>query len=249
MSKWTLLDPRRILVGTLRRVSVSSGSAWPPSGWDDDHDTNFYIVPDADHRHLLENSAGDRNRSGEVVCEVQPWTFYRPAYQAWAHSLVNNTVTACGVFVQDDNHESWTELHPVDLVAGPVTSSMNSEDNWIAKAAAGWGLVVGVSLFAYRFLAASDTRKGLLFEGPPLWNVTRKAVVFLDFPPRPGPDWFPVVSNRIAGSQNADVQIGVVGEGVDTKLRILVTCKARGHGGPGYMLGEAVAAWSTTVVT
>jgi hypothetical protein len=248
MSKWTLLERRRTLEGTLTRVSVSSGSAWPPSGWDDDHDTNFHIIPHPGYRHLLENSDGHRNRSGELLGEVQPWTFFRPAYEAWARSLVGKFVTASGVFVEDNNHEHWTELHPVDLVVGRVTSSLSPGDDWIAKAADNWGLVVGVSLYAYRFLAASDTRKGLVFEGPPLWNVTREANVLVDFPPKPGPDWFPVVSDRIAGVKNARNQIEVAGEG-NPKLRIVVTCQARGDGGPGIMLGEAVAAWTTTVVT
>jgi hypothetical protein len=240
--KWTQRSRSRELVGRLERVYV-------PSGWSADHDTNLVIRPDEDHEILLVNRHGRRNAAGTMECEVQVDRWWRGAFNRWVSSMIHSTVTATGVYVDDDGHPpARTELHPVDLIAGPVTSSMSSGDDWIAKAAAGWGVAVGVNLFAYRFAAASDTRKGLFFEGPPLWNVTRDASVLLPFPPRPGPEWFPVVSNRVENFHRAHHQIGIIGEGVNAKLRILVTCFARGHGGPGYMLGEAVAAWSHTIV-
>jgi hypothetical protein len=98
--------------------------------------------------------------------------------------MINSTVTATGVYVDDDGHPpARTELHPVDLVIGPVTRSLISGDDWIAKRAADSGVRVGASLFAYRYAAASDTRKGLfsrvrlaptLREAPPSCSLFRR---------------------------------------------------------------------------
>ena len=227
---------------------MSSGSVWPPSNWDDDHDINFRISPDSAYEHLLVNRDGDRNRSGDMLGEVQPWTFYSPAYQAWARSLVGAEVFASGVFVQDDNHESWTELHPIDLIAGRISKSMRPGVDWIAKRAAERGLQIDDTLFAYRFLAASDTRKGLFFEGPPLWDVTRSAFVLPFLPTKPGPDWIPAVEHMIGLIKKADVSVTVGKLGSIARLRIDVTCKADGDGGPGVALGEAVAYWKDPAV-
>jgi hypothetical protein len=241
-------------VGTLRRVTVSSGLF-------EDHDTNFHIRPDSAYEHLLVNSAGHRNTSGNVLGEVQPGIFYRPTYQAWAHDLLGALkVTASGVFVQDNNHEHWTELHPIDLIAGRTTESMLPGSDWLTKLAAERDLQItdatpprdDDTLFAYRFLAASDTRQGsfggVLFEGPPLWDVTRSAFVLLHLPTKPEPDWLPFVDHRIGMIQNADVSVTAGRLGTLPRLRIDVTCKARGDGGPGVGLGEAVAYWKDPAV-
>lgn len=241
--KWTQRNRSRELVGTLERVYVTSG-------WFEDHDSNLVIRPDADHQGLLVNRHGQRNANGTMFCEVQVSGLWRGAFTRWVSSMIGSTVTATGVYVDDDGHDSSTELHPLDLVVGPVTSSLSSGDDWIAKRAVDSNVIVGVSLFAYRYAAASDTRKGLFFQGPPLWNVTRSARILLPFPPRPGPEpeWHPVFSNRFEISENAHSGHDVVGGGVDPKLEIDVTCKARGHGGPAVVLGEAVALWSHTIV-
>lgn len=242
MSKFTLLDPphERTLVGTLTNVSVSSGLF-------EDHDTNFHISPNSAYEHLLVNRDGDRNTSGQVLGEVQPGMFYRAAYEAWARTLIGAEVFASGVFVQDNNHDEWTELHPIDLIAGRISKSMLPGADWIPKRAADRELQIDDTLFAYRFLAASDTRQGIFgghpFEGPPLWDVTRSAFVLPLLPTKPGSDWIPVVDHRIAFMQNADVSVTVGRLGPNPHLRIDVTCKARGDGGPGVALGEAVAYW------
>jgi hypothetical protein len=237
MAGWTLRSRRRTLVGQLDRVYVTTGLF-------QDRDTNLVIVPDADHQEMLVNLNGQTPRD-DMFCEVQVQWPFRKLFTEWVETMVGSTVTARGVYVDDTGHK-WPELHPLDLVAAPITSSSFPGDDWIARRADESGTVVGASLFAYRFAAASDTRKGLVFDGPPLWNETRSAAVRLDCPPRPGvePEWHAVRDFRILFFDDAHADFDIVGAGSVPKLKIEVTCKAKGDGGPGVTLGEAVTLWS-----
>lgn len=239
MAKWTMLDRQRTVTGVLDRVSQSSGLF-------EDRDTNYWVTPD--DKSVLRNNQGATNRSGQIVCEIQAGLFFRGLFVTWSRTLEGAAVTASGVLVQDDNHEHWTELHPVDLIAGRVTSSLLEGADWIANRAADRGLQIGSSLLAYRFVAASDTRKSLFFEGPPLGRTKRQSVIWVPLPARPGPTWTPFVGRRTLIVENADVKVMLDPAGQAPRMRIEVTCNTADDGGPGVVMGEAVAYWKDSRV-
>ncbi len=243
MSKWTMRRPSEVLVGTLERVYV-------PSGFFADSDTNLVVTPGPEHRGLLVNRKGRRNGNFRMECEVQVSLQWRALFNKWASSMLHTPITLSGVYVDDDGHDSRTELHPVDLLAGRVDLALTPHDPtwWVTRRATDRGLKLGTTLFAYRFLAATDTRDGLFFAGPPLAGSTRTAWAELDFPERPAPEWRPYVANHIEVIEDADVGDTVVGSGADRRVRIEVTCKAVGHGGPGVVIGEAAAYWKNPAV-
>ena len=203
MSKFTLLDPphERTLVGTLTNVSVSSGLF-------EDHDTNFHISPNSAYEHLLVNRDGDRNTSGQVSGEVQPGMFYRAAYEAWARTLIGAEVFASGVFVQDNNHDEWTEP-PSHRPHRGTYKQLDAPGADRTEASRRPGAQIDAPLFAYRFLAASDTRQGI-FGGPTLSRVrlfrtSCARFVLALLPTKPGSEyWIPVVHHRDRFTQNAE---------------------------------------------
>jgi hypothetical protein len=236
MAGWALRSPRKTLVGRLEQVYVSSG-------FGEDRDTNFKIVPISEYEELLINRHGKPNAEGFMWCEVQVMGLFREKFGSWINGLIGGTVIARGVWVDDTGHDDTTELHPLDLISGPVTSSISSTGDWIAKLAFENNKQVGVSLFAYRFAAASDTRDSLFFAGPPLAGETRGTAVTLDFPPQPAAEPQRSIGWKIELAFNAEAEVTALDTPTGTKLRIGARCKAQGDGGPGVVLGEAAAYW------
>ena len=243
MSGWTKRSDSETLVGTLKRVYV-------PGGLFSDNDTNLVIEPDLAHRSLLINRKGKANDLLAVECEINVFLTWRPTFNEWAKSMLFTPVTAVGVYVDDDGHQQKTELHPVDLVVGRVNQPLIPHDPswWVTAYAAGRGLTLDEDLFVYRFLAASDTRDGLLFTAPPLALFTRTVRLDVPLPPLPGSSWTPYVRDSVAMIAGAQSDVRVVGTGGNRKVRIEVTCKAVDHDGPGVVLGEAAAHWKNPAV-
>lgn len=249
MSGWFLVDwksPERTLVGTL--TDVHNSGDFPPT---QDHDSNLMIVPNADESNqaLLKNRLGRPNDGGVIECEVNvvrndhidgPDTF-----ENWVSSLIGLEVTAKGVFVEDEGHDNKTELHPLDIIVAQVDGSILPGD-WITKVAQQHGLQVGSGLFAYRFGAAADNRKGGGFLGTPLAQWTRPTSVTLPLPPQPAdPNFWATAELQIGFTLNATAEVSTKvdpsGGGVAT---LAVTCLGKDYGGPGFVIGEVVTYWS-----
>jgi hypothetical protein len=239
---WTFRGQAETLVGTFERIYVDGG-------FRGDGDTNIEIRPDAAHSHLLVNEKGQRNASGIVTCEINvggPLGVWRSLFNEWVGSLLATTVTARGVYVDDRKHKHTTELHPLDLIMGRVTRSMNRDEDWITNLAAHRWLKPGVDLFAYRYAAASDDRQGFLHHGPPNANTTRDVDLPIQLPPRPASQWQPVVVNRIAFAKNAQSQI-LGGGPSGSSFRLEARCSSAAGSGPGIVVGEIVAYWKNPV--
>jgi hypothetical protein len=58
-----------------------------------------------------------------LECEIHVGSDWRNQYGDWVRSLTGGEVTAQGVWVDDDGHESKTELHPMDVIFGSITAS------------------------------------------------------------------------------------------------------------------------------
>jgi len=249
VSGWFLIDwksPERTLVGTL--TDVHNSGDFPPT---QDHDSLLIIVPNADepNQALLKNRRGRPNDGGVIECEVNvvrndqvdgPETF-----ENWVSSLIGSEVTAKGVFVEDEGHNDKTELHPLDIIVAQVDGSILPGD-WITRVAQQHGLEVGTGLFAYRFGAAADNRKGGGFLGTALAQWTRPTSVRLALPPQPASGGTPAAELQIGFALNASAEVSTkvdasTGAGVAT---VAVTCLGKDYGGPGFVIGEAVAYWS-----
>lgn len=233
---WTFRGQAETIVGTIERVFVDGGITG-------DGDTNIAIRPDAAHERYLVNEDGRRNADGTILCEVNlggPLGAWRLVYNKWVKSLMATTVTARGVYVDDRKHDHTTELHPVDLIMGRITSSLIRDGDWITRLAEHRGLRPGVDLFAYRYAAASDDRKGPIRHGPPLADTTRSVDLPIELPPQPAPTWQPVVDHRIGWAQRGQAQI--IG-GPDHSFRLEARCVSEAGGGPGIVLGEVAAYW------
>lgn len=239
---WTFRGQAETVVGTFERIYVDGGF------FKGDGDTNIEIRPDAAHARFLVNEKGQRNASGTITCEINiggPLGLWRPVFNRWVGSLLATTVTARGVYVDDRKHEFSTELHPLDLIMGRVTGSMNRED-WISNLASYRRLRPGVDLFAYRYAAASDDRKGPFHHGPPNSDTTRNVDLPIQLPPQPGPQWRPVVENRMGFAKKAQSQILGGGPG-GLSFRLEARCTSTAGGGPGIVLGEVVAYWKNPI--
>jgi len=256
MAKWVLRSESEILAGTLQRVYV-------PSGFTSDGDTNLVIAPDPAHQGLLVNRHGRRNGNATMECEVNVTDsiarlWWRPLFNRWADSMMFTPISLVGVYVDDDGHDSKTELHPVDLIVGRVDQPLVPHDPswWISRRAAERGLhvvpldnpdsVTGELLYAYRFLASSDDRAGI--AGPPLSMTTRTVSLHVAMPPAPGPTWTPYAAHSLAFIDHAEVSVGVSTTGTRHRVRITVTCQAATQGGPGIVLGEVAAYWKNPAV-
>jgi hypothetical protein len=130
MGKWFLHDwmaPQRVLIGTLTNVHDSGGVL--DGG---DNDTNLEIVPrpEPQFTDLLQNRHNQANQNGLIECEINVGADWRSQYEFFAASLVGREVTAQGVFVEDDDHASKTELHPTDVIFARVEDSQLPGD-WI----------------------------------------------------------------------------------------------------------------------
>src|SRR5262245_51553140 len=189
MGKWFLRDwisPQRILIGTL--TNVHDSGALIDGG---DNDTNLEIVPrpEPQFQDLLKNRHDRANQAppGQapvIECEINVGDDWVSQYEFFVNSLVNHEVTAQGVYVDDDGHDSKTELHPMDAIFARVSDSQLPGD-WIGGLEAELGLTLNQNLFVYRFAAASDNRAGLLLEGPPLAGWSRTTNIMLPLPPAP----------------------------------------------------------------
>lgn len=232
-SKWFLDDweaPQRILVGALTDVHRS----------DSDDDSCLIVSPDPDHQALLVNRLGETNAGGLLECEVNVGSAWRDAWEGWARSLVGSTVTAQGVWVDDIEHASKTELHPLDIVYAAVSVSALTDD-WIGSLAAAQQLAVGESLNAVRFAAASDIRDGDL---PPLCQWTRPVRFSLLFPPMPNAGTPAATSDyRLETQANSTIATTVRQDASGSFLDVTITCLARDFGGPGALTGEIVTYW------
>jgi hypothetical protein len=88
-----------------------------------DHHTNVVIEPDDVSAPLLVNRNGGTNADGRIECEVNVGSDWRDRYEEWMKTLLSGAVTAQGVWVDDNDHDSNTELHPLDVNLGTVDSS------------------------------------------------------------------------------------------------------------------------------
>jgi len=256
MAKWVLRSESEVLVGTLQRVYV-------PSGLGSDGDTNLVIAPDLAHRGLLVNRHGRRNGDNAMECEVNITDslarfWWRPLFNKWVNSMMFTPINLVGVYVDDDGHDSKTELHPVDLIVGRVDQPLIPHDPswWISRRAHDRGLqvvpldnpgsVAGELLYAYRLLASSDDRAGI--AGPLLSMTTRTVSLTVAMPPSPGPTYTPYAAQSLALVDHAEVTVGITGTGTGRSVKVTVTCQAATQGGPGIVLGEIAAYWKNPAV-
>jgi hypothetical protein len=253
MGKWFLrfwTDPQRTLVGTLRDVHDSSGLL--DGG---DNDTNLEIEPGSkpEFQDLLKNRQGNPNKAKDgqppvVECEVNVGSDWRSQFEFFVNSLVGREVTAQGVFVDDDGHDSKTELHPMDVIFARVEDSQLPGD-WIGALAGQRGLVLDQSLFVTRFAAASDDREGLVLSGPPLASWDRPTTITLPLPPvPPGTGWVPDFSLQVLRQDKATINPAVAedpdGSG-NLVIKVTITCQGRDYGGPGVAMGEIGTFWTS----
>jgi hypothetical protein len=152
------------------------------------------------------------------------------------------------VFVDDDGHESKTELHPVDVIFARVEDSQLPGD-WIGALAARRGLVLDQSLFVTRFAAASDDREGLVLSGPPLASWDRPTTITLPLPSvPPGDGWVPDFSLQVLRQDKATIDPAVIedpGGSGNLMVQVIITCQGRDYGGPGVAMGEIGTFWTS----
>jgi hypothetical protein len=253
MGKWFLRDwmsPQRLLIGTLTNVHNSGGLIHGG-----DNDTNLEIVPRDDFAGLLTNRHGDDNQapSGQaavVECEVNVGDDWRSQYESFVNSLVNHEVTAQGVYVDDDGHDSKTELHPMDAIFARVSDSQLPGD-WIGGVEAELGLTLDQNLFVYRFAAASDQRAGLLLEGPPLAGWSRTTNIMLPLPPAPsGTGWAADYRVQIMQQGKATVDETPVTDPDSgaPAIELDINCQGVDYGGPGVAMGEIATFWTNQTI-
>jgi hypothetical protein len=250
MGKWFLRDwrsPQRVLIGTLTNVHDSGGTL--DGG---DNDTNLEITPRADFAGLLTNRHGSDNQPQDgqdpvIECEVNIGSDWRSQYEFFVNSLVGHQVTAQGVFVDDDDHDSKTELHPMDVIFARVDDSQLPGD-WVGALITQRGLVLEQSLFVTRFAAASDDREGVFLSGPPLASWDRSTTIALPLPPvPPGTGWVPDFSLHMLRQDKATVDTAVVGDpgSGSQAIQLTTTCQGRDYGGPGVAMGEVGTFWTS----
>ena len=246
MGKWVVGDslrPERRLVGTMSDVHIST------SGVTHDDDTDFDIEPrpEDEFQDLLINRLGKPNANGKVECEIHVPDDLRDQHLAWVRSLSGTEVTAHGVWVNDTgrNHHDKTELHPLDVVFGPVTASFAPGD-WIGALATQRGLVVGATMLAFRFAAASDNRGNFWNRAtPPLSRQTRPTTFTVPFPPRPDGSSVARSEQRTFLVKHASIESAAPEDRNGTTVQLVTTtCLDRDHGGPGILLGELVTYWA-----
>jgi hypothetical protein len=188
MAGWILADPNRPsqqkVVGTLSEVKPGK----PQGGSGDDGDTGFMIRPQEPYYYLLKNHSDNWNDDVKIECEVNVWPQARGEHGSWVQSMSGlDNVTAVGVWVEDTGHGSKTELHPVDIIFSPVTSSLVSSD-WLNQLAASRGISLQTkTLNLFRFAVATDVRAFFPFDEqsdgrPPLAGQTRPVTITVDLP-------------------------------------------------------------------
>jgi hypothetical protein len=244
MGKWVVEDslrPERRVVGTMSNVHIAT------DGLTHDDDTDFDIEPrpEEEFQALLINRLGATNENGKLECEIHVSDGRRDRHLAWVRSLSGTEVTAHGVWVDDTGHEDKTELHPLDVVFGPVTASIMPGD-WIGVLATQRGLVIGATMLAFRFAAASDNRGNLFNRAtPPLSRRTRPTTFNVPFPPRPDGNSVARSEQRTFLVEHASIESADPVDQNGTMVQpVTTTCLDRDHGGPGILLGELATYWA-----
>jgi len=258
------VNPReRLLKGMLQNAHISV------SGVTADKDTCFDIKPgpEQEFQDLLTNRdhyepdfstdpptrklvKKQPNENGLLECEIHVAGGQRQRHLEWVQSMSGTVVTAQGVWVMDTGHKWKTELYPVDVVFGPATSASGGwgsidPGDWIGELATQRGLVVGDTMSAFRFAAASDNRGNFWnWAKPPLSTVTRPTTFTVPFPPRPHFKSVARSELRTFLRKNASIESADPIDMNGTMVQpVTVTCLDRDHGGPGTLLGELVTYW------
>ena len=244
MTKWTLRSPMELLVGTLVDAEIYL--------WDGDQ--NVFIVPDPAYRRLLVNRHGKENKPDEsidgsptvVECEVEILDRYEHDYLDAVRSLCGLKVSALGVWVDDDGHDSKTELHPLDALWGLLPQ--DRWPPWITEFLAIFGQQAADHAWQrdappvaiYRVVAGSDDS---FVNHPPLTDETRAVTLTFPFAPSPGPGWTPAWLPKFTVRHAVSFVDMTADLGTTAALVLKVEAKSYCDGGPGALVGDVVTYW------
>ncbi len=243
MAKWTQRDtqnPRRMLNGTLQEAHIFSG--------DGDVNVEIFPHPDAASQAVLVNRFGAKNANGIVECEIEVDDSYENAYLQKLNGFKNQPVTVIGVWVDDNDHDNKTELHPIDgIFVRRSDSNLTAHELDIKQKYA-----VGNMIAAYAiFLAADDS--WLIY--PPLSEVTRPITFGFALPPRPpvsaGHTLRPMIEPKYEVIKNTTVSAPTFNDSPTSPyFTVEFTCKADSTlDVPGTLIGEMVTFWKEELPT
>jgi RHS repeat-associated protein len=241
--KWYLRDSWGIVRGVLHSAKVNDEFSGRLGDLMNDGDQNILIRPSSGSAHLLVNRDGVSNPDGLIECEIEIIDSHQYIFkQSVEHLLGAGEIVAFGYYIDDDAHESKTELHPVECITGPLPEAW--WPNWIRfKNLELLGRTEGPgALHAHRVLAGSDDSWTLK---PRFSDQSRRTTFDLSFPDKPDTthDWKAVWEERRRQCVAANFAASVTPTETGAKLSVEVIPKSRKDGGPGVLITDVATWW------
>src|SRR5260370_18509576 len=120
---WNELRDNVTLVGTATADNYSGHDNWH-NVWQD-WDWSLFVRPALGFENLATNRAGVANAGGLIECEIQPPDGYKDngVMHHYFDPLLNRSVTMVGTWVEDKDHDSKTEIHPITSILCETNSA------------------------------------------------------------------------------------------------------------------------------
>ncbi|HET7001510.1 MAG TPA: hypothetical protein VFI33_09380, partial [Puia sp.] len=122
-----------------------------------DGDFCIEFKPDPAYNGLLFNRYNDVNGTLFIELEIEVENEYSNKFTVAALEFLDQPVTAIGVYINDDGHDSKTELHPLDCLYGDLPQSQWPA--WTIEKRSNLPSDYGFKVI--RFLSAGDDSWGL----------------------------------------------------------------------------------------
>jgi hypothetical protein len=192
-----------------------------------------WLLPD--DKSVLKNRNGRDNVNGLVELKVGVVEKARVAVGETLKALAGAKVTVFGVQVNNDASDGKVELHPTDLIAGPLPE--DRAPAWVGEIRK--NIKDPANSTVYRVLAASDASP----HKPPQADDTRPVQVSFPYPP---PTEVPrqkfAFEIRPAHNERTDFQLN--DDMMKKALDLLVTVASRKKEGPGAFVADVFLFWS-----
>jgi len=191
------------------------------------------LVPE-DKQNLL-NRNQVANPSGHLDLKVQLEASGRQAFSQAVQSMQGKTIYVSGVAVNDDSQGGRVEVHPLDMIYGPLDPEQYPA--WFR--AIQNNLKDPQAVAVYRIAAATDASKS---NQPPKAGEHRALRALFPYPPKPN---FPKIKIdfEVRASLNLKADFRLNNDAMRQRFELNLELETLQENGPGIFVGELVAYW------
>lgn len=196
-------------------------------------DFSVWFTPENKQHLLNRNNTPNPNGMLELKVKVDPK--YKQAFLDGIQSLMGQKVFVSGVLANDDSKGGKAELHPLDMVYGPL--AVDKYPVWFKDIQA--NLKDPNSVSVYRIVAASDASK---VNKPPRSEETRALHAVFPYAPKPNVPKVKV-DFEIRKSVNSKTDFQLNNDIMRQRIELDLSVESIKGEGPGVFVGDWVCYW------